>query len=86
MARITAEGKGFLREYEDAEQQVSEKLNGEELAEYLKAVTPTKRCEMHVRKRLSPEEAVKASAPISEEILTVIKALLPIYEASVAKQ
>ena len=86
VARITTEGKGFLREYVDAEQEVSEKLSGEELAEYLKSVTPTKRCELHVRKRVSPEEAVKASAPISEEILAVIKALLPIYEASVAKQ
>ena len=50
------------------------------------AVMPTKRCELHVRKKITPEEAVKASAPISEEILTVIKALMPIYEASVAKQ
>ena len=86
VARITAEGKEFLREYEDAEQAISEKLNGDELAEYLKSVTPSKRCELRVRKEMTPEEAVKAGAPISEEILIVIKALMPIYEASVAKQ
>ncbi len=86
VARITAEGKGFLREYQDAEQEVSEKMNGEELAAYLKSVAPTKRCALHVRKRLSPKGAVDAGATVSQEILTVLKALMPIYDVSVAKQ
>ena len=86
VAQITAEGEGFLHEYKDAEQEISQKLNGAELAEYLKSVAPTKRCELHVRKRISPEEAVEAGAPLSEEILAVVKALMPIYDASVAKQ
>ena len=86
VAQITAEGKGFLHEYQDAEQETSQKLNGEQLVEYLKSVAPTKRCELHVRKRITPEEAVEAGAPVSEEVLAVVKALMPIYDASVAKQ
>jgi hypothetical protein len=86
VARITAEGKGFLWQHEDAEQEVSRQMNGEELAEYLKSVTPTKRCVLHVRKRVPVENALKAGAQVSGEILNVIEALMPIYDASVSKQ
>jgi hypothetical protein len=85
VARITAEGKGFLWQHEDEEQEVSQKMNGEELAEYLKSVTPTKRCELHVRKRIPPKNAVAAGSEVSDEILTVIESLMPIYDASVTK-
>ena len=85
VARITAEGKGFLWEHEDAEQEVSRQMNGEELAEYLKSVTPTKRCELHVRKRIPVKKALKAGPKVSGEILKAIEALMPVYDASVAK-
>ena len=86
VARITAEGEGFLWEHEDAEQEISRQMNGEELAEYLKSVTPTKRCELHVRKRVPAKKVLKAGPAVSGEILKVIEALMPIYNASVSKQ
>ena len=86
VARITAEGEGFLWEHEDAEQEISRQMNGEELAEYLKSVTPTKRCELHVRKRVPVKTVLKAGPAVSGEILKVIEALMPIYNASVSKQ
>jgi hypothetical protein len=82
VARITAEGKGFLWQHKDAEQEVTRQMNGKELAEYLKSVSPTKRCELHVRKQLSIEKALIAGSPISGEILTVIEDLMPLYDAS----
>ena len=85
IAKITAEGEGFLWEHEDAEQEVSRQMNNEELAEYLKSVTPTKRCELHVRKRLPVEKALKAGPKVSGEILKVLEALMPLYDDSVAK-
>jgi hypothetical protein len=86
VARITAEGEGFLWEHKDAKQEVSRQMNGEEVAAYLKSVTPTKRCELHVRKRIPAKEAQKAGPKVSAEILEVIEALMPVYDASVAKQ
>jgi hypothetical protein len=85
VARITAEGEGFLWQQEDAEQEVTRKMNGKELAEYLKSVTPTKRCELHVRKQFTVKTALKAGPRISVEILKVIEALMPVYDASVSK-
>ncbi len=83
VARITAEGKGFLWEHEDAEQQVSRQMNGAELAEYLGSVAPTKRCGLHVHKQISPQQAMEAGADVSDDMLAVFEALLPIYDASV---
>jgi hypothetical protein len=85
VARITAEGERFLWQQEDAEQEVTREMNGEELAEYLKSVAPTKRCELHVRKRLPVKKALKAGPKISGEILKVLEALMPLYDDSVAK-
>jgi hypothetical protein len=83
VARITAEGEEFLWQQEDAEQEVTRQMDGEELAEYLKSVTPTKRCELHVRKQLPVNKALKAGPKVSGEILEVLEALMPIYDASV---
>ncbi len=83
VARITAEGKGFLWEHEDAEQEVSRQMTGEELAEYLNSVAPTKRCGLHVHKQMSPQQATEAGPAVSDDMLTVFEALLPIYDASV---
>ena len=85
VARITAEGEGFVWQQEDAEQEVTRQMDGEELAEYLKSVTPTKRCELHVRKQLPAKKTIKAGAKVSGEILKVLEALMPLYDASVAK-
>ena len=83
VARITAESEGFLWQHEDAEQEVSRQMNGEELAEYLKSVAPTKRCGLHAHKQLPAQQAPKAGPAVSDDILTVFEALMPVYDASV---
>lgn len=83
VARITAQGKGFLWQHEDEGQEVTREMNGEELAEYLKTVAPTKQCDLYVRKELPAKAALKAGAGVAGQIATVFEALLPLYDASV---
>lgn len=82
VGQITAKGKGFLWQHEDAEQAVTREMNGKELAEYLRTVAPKKRCDLYVRKRISSDAALEAGVNVSNEIVTVFEALLPLYEAS----
>jgi len=83
VARITAEGEGYLWQHEDAEQEVSRQMNDQELAAYLQSVSPTKRCELHVHKQLAAQQATKAGPAVADDILAVFEALLPVYNASV---
>jgi hypothetical protein len=83
VARITAEGKGFMARQEDEEQEVTRPLSREELADYLKDLPSTKRCDLYLYGRLSPQEAQKAGSEIPAEILRVMESLLPVYSASV---
>jgi hypothetical protein len=82
VGQITAQGKGFLWQHEDAEQAVTREMNGRELAEYLQTVAPNKRCDLFLRKQISSEAALKAGADVSKEIVAVFEALLPLYDAS----
>ena len=83
VARITVEGKGFHWQQEDAEEEVTRSMNGEDLADYLQSVAPKKRCDLYVYKQLAPEAAIKADAGVAKEIATVFEALVPIYDVSV---
>jgi hypothetical protein len=83
VARITAQGDGFLWQHDDAEQEVSRPMSGEELAEYLREVAPKARADLFVRKRITAQAALQAGANITNEILAVFEALLPLYDASV---
>ena len=80
--QITAEGDEFLWRHEDAGQEVTRQMNGEALVEYLQTVAPTKRCDLYVRRRLSPQVALQAGPAVANQILAAFEALLPLYEAS----
>jgi hypothetical protein len=82
VGHITAEGDGFLWQHEDAGQEATRQMNGEELADYLQTVAPTKRCDLYVHRRISPKVALRGGAAISSQILAAFEALLPQYEAS----
>lgn len=83
VGRITAHADGFLWQHEDAEQEVSRVMSGEELGEYLQNVAPNQRCDLFARKRMAPEKAIKAGPGVASEMATVLEALVPLYEASV---
>lgn len=83
VAQVTVKGKGFHWQQEGAEQEVTRKMSGVELADYVKSVAPTKRCALHVYKQLAPKAALKAGAGVAKEIATVFEALMPIYDVSV---
>jgi hypothetical protein len=83
VGRVTAQEKGFLWEHEDAEQEISRPMSGKELAKYLKEVAPSQRCDLYVRAQMPPKKALKAGAGVAGEILAVLEALVPLYDASV---
>jgi len=83
VGRITAQAEGFLWQHEDAEQEVSRTMSGEELVEYLQNVAPNQRCDLFARKRMSPEKAIKAGPGVASEMAVVLEALVPLYDASV---
>jgi hypothetical protein len=83
VGRITAEDDGFLWQHEDAGQEVTRHMSGEEVAEYLQSVAPSRRCDLYVGKRLSPQMALQAGAIIATVVTSVFESLMPLYEASV---
>lgn len=82
VGRITSQGDEFLWRHEDAEQEVTRPMNGEEVAGYLQTAAPEKQCDLYVRKSLAAEAALKRGTEVASEIATVFKALLPLYDAS----
>ena len=82
VGQITSQGDEFLWRHEDAEQEVTRPMNGEEVAGYLQTVAPEKQCDLYVRKSLAAEAALKRGAEVANEIATVFEALLPLYDAS----
>ena len=81
VARVTPQDEGFLWQHEDAEQEVSRQMSGQDLAGYLRDLAPGKRCSLYVRKGLSPQAAVQAGADLAKEIAAVLEALVPLYDA-----
>jgi hypothetical protein len=82
VGHITAEEDGFVWQHEDAGQEVTRKMDGEALVEYLQTVAPTKRSELYIHKRLSPQAALQGGPAIATQILPVFEALVPLYKAS----
>jgi len=83
VGRITAQAHGFLWEHETTEQQMTRRMDGAELIDYLRTVAPDQRCGLYVRKHVSVEETLKAGAGVTAEITAVFEALIPLYDASV---
>ncbi len=83
VARVTAGDQGFVWQHEDAAQEVTRQMSGEDLAGFLRDLAPGKRCGLYLRKRLSAQAAVQAGADAVQEMANVLAALVPIYDASV---
>jgi hypothetical protein len=84
VARVTSQDEGFVWQHEDAGQEVSRQMSGQDLAGYLRELAPGKRCSLYVRKGLSPQPAVQAGADLAKEIAAVLEVLVPLYDASVS--
>jgi hypothetical protein len=84
-ARVTAQENGFLWREEGALDGVDRPMDWEGLVEALRTLAPGKRCGLHLCKGLSVEESLKAGSGIAGEIAQMFLALLPIYEASIAR-
>jgi len=83
VGQVSVQDRGFLWEHETPEQQIAKRMNWLQLGEEITAVAGNKRGELFLRKRVLPQEALKAGAEIAEEIVTTFEALVPVYEASV---
>lgn len=82
VGQIVVQARGFLWQHETADQDVTRRMNWDELVEYLQTVAPKNRCDLYLRKHLSPETALQSGAAISGEIAEVLVSLLPLYDAS----
>jgi hypothetical protein len=80
---IVIQDKEFLWQRETADQHVTQRMDWEEVVDYLQTVAVDKRCDLYVRKCLPADEAREAGADLSSEIAEVFEALLPLYHASV---
>ncbi len=83
VGRITVQESGFLWQHETAEQGMTREMDWAQLVEYLRTVTPGKRCNLYLRKHVSAATALKAGAGMAAEIAAVFEALVPLYDASV---
>jgi hypothetical protein len=79
---VTVKDKGFLWQHEDAEQEVTREMSGEELAEYLSSVAGTKQAKLCVRTQIPAAKALKAGGTVSGQIVDAFQALMPLYDAS----
>ncbi len=85
VARITAQGEGFVWQHEDAGQEVTRTMSLEEVAGYVRDLAPEKRCEVYVQRQVPVAQAVKAGAAIADEMGALLEALLPVYRASIGR-
>jgi hypothetical protein len=83
VGQILVQDKGFLWQNETADQEVTRRMDWEEIVDYLQTVAADKRCDLYVRKCLSAVEAREAGGDLSNDIADVFEALLPVYDASV---
>jgi hypothetical protein len=83
VGQILLEGRGFLWQHETADQEMTRKMNWNQLVEYLQTVAPKKRCDLYLCKQVSAEVALELGAGATEEICGTLESLMPIYDASV---
>jgi len=83
-ARVTLQEAGFLWRQETTQDGVDKPMDWEGLASALQSFAPGKRCAIHICKTWPVEESVSAGAAIVGAMGQVFRALLPVYEASIA--
>ncbi|MGD8623976.1 MAG: hypothetical protein PVF47_12240 [Anaerolineae bacterium] len=85
VARITVEKDDFVWQHADEDQEIRREMTARQLAEYLQELAPKKRSDIYIGRWLPAAEAVKGGKGLVGEIFGVCQALLPVYDASVAK-
>jgi len=83
VGQVLLQGRGFLWQHETAEQEMTRKMNWNQLVEYLQTVAPKKRCDLFLCKHLTPETALELGAGATDEMCAVFESLLRVYNASV---
>lgn len=76
--------RGFLWEVKTADQDLSQKMNWNQLVEQLKSLSDGKRCNVYLCKKMPAEDALKSGAEAPVRILEIFDALLPVYDACVS--
>jgi hypothetical protein len=54
------------------------------LIEHLEELGAKRRCNLYLRKRIEPEEAIEAGPGAAEQITAMLTELMPVYEAVVS--
>lgn len=85
IGQIVVEDRGFLWQHETADQEVSRKMNWQDILEYLESVASDKQCDLFVRKQVLAAKALTSGDAVLEEMLAVFEALLPVYDACVGE-
>jgi hypothetical protein len=83
VGQITVETRGFMWRQETADQEVTKKLDWKGMEELLRTLSPGKRCEFHLTKRMSVHAALDAGADVAQELLPLFDELLPVYDTCV---
>ena len=83
VGRLKVEDSGFVWYEESETQQVTQQLDGEDVAGHLRTVGSNKRCELFLRKCLPASAALLAGSSVPDELVAVLETLVPLYDASV---
>jgi hypothetical protein len=83
VGQVVVQARGFQWQHETAEQEMTRKMNWDELADYLQTVAPQKRCDLYLRKRLAVEAALGLGKDATAEMVNVFEALAPVYDTVV---
>jgi hypothetical protein len=83
VGQIVLQARGFLWQHETPDQEMTRKMDWNQLVEYLQTVAPKKRCDLRLCKQITPEVALELGAGATEEISGVFEALMPVYNACV---
>jgi hypothetical protein len=76
--------RDFLWEQKSADQDLSRKMDWSRLIEHLEELGAKRRCNLYLRKRIEPEEAIEAGPGAAEQITAMLTELMPVYEAVVS--
>jgi hypothetical protein len=75
--------RDFLWEQKSADQDLSRKMDWTSLIEHMEELGAKKRCNLYLRKRIEPKEALEAGPGAAEQITAIFMELMPTYEAVV---
>jgi hypothetical protein len=82
--QATHQDRGFLWEEKTADQEVSRKMDWNDLVERLQSLADGKRCNVFFQTKMPAREAIKSGAEATAQIIEVFEALMPVYESCVS--